>query len=93
MYNSLTYDQISDIQHISCCFSLSLGLRIRHDVSLLQVHPHHNGKQPSFTLTNDTLPFLPLTHFHPITATTGLAIDQLITDAQRMHAVYHHHRG
>uniref|UniRef100_A0A673NF02 Glutamate receptor n=1 Tax=Sinocyclocheilus rhinocerous TaxID=307959 RepID=A0A673NF02_9TELE len=36
-----------------------------------------------FTLTNDTLPILPLTHFHPVTATAGLAIDQLITDVVR----------
>lgn len=43
-----TYDYISDIQHISWCFFLSLGLRIRHDVSLLQIHPHHNGKQTPF---------------------------------------------
>lgn len=29
-------------------FFLSLGLRIGHDISLLQVHPHHNGKQCFF---------------------------------------------
>uniref|UniRef100_A0A673NN52 Glutamate receptor n=1 Tax=Sinocyclocheilus rhinocerous TaxID=307959 RepID=A0A673NN52_9TELE len=27
-----------------------------------------------FTLTNDTLPILPLTHFHPVTATAGLVV-------------------